>query len=80
MSASLEEIRPIFVEVLGDEARSITEKTSATDVEGWDSFAHITIVVAVEEKYNISFTTEELGQMTCVGDFINLLDAKIGKA
>jgi acyl carrier protein len=77
MSVDLEEIRPIFVEVLGEKAASISEKTSAGDVEGWDSFAHITIVVAVEEKYAVSFTTEELGQMTCVGDFINALNGKL---
>ena len=77
MSINLEEIRPIFIDVLGEKALTITEKTSASDVEGWDSFAHITIVVAVEEKYGASFTTEELGQMTCVGDFINVLNGKL---
>ena len=77
MSVDLEEIRPIFIEVLGEKARAITEKTSASDVEGWDSFAHITIVVAVEEKYDVSFTTEELGQMTCIGDFISVLNGKL---
>jgi acyl carrier protein len=77
MSVDLEEIRPIFIDVLDENARTITEKTTASDVEGWDSFAHITIVVAVEEKYGVSFTTEELGQMTCVGDFINVLNGKL---
>jgi acyl carrier protein len=77
MSVDLEEIRPIFIDVLGEKARTVTEKTTATDVEGWDSFAHITIVVAVEEKYDVSFTTEELGQMTCVGDFVHVLNSKL---
>lgn len=77
MSVDLEEIRPIFIDVLNEKARMITEQTTASDVEGWDSFAHITIVVAVEEKYGVSFTTEELGQMTCVGDFINVLNGKL---
>jgi acyl carrier protein len=77
MTVSLEEIRPIFVDVLGEKARTITEKTRASDVEGWDSFAHITIVVAVEEKYGVAFKTEELGQMTCVGDFITVLNGKL---
>lgn len=77
MSVGLEELRPIFVDVLGEKAGVITEITTATDVEGWDSFAHITIVVAVEEKYGVAFTTEELGQMTCVGDFIQVLGKKL---
>ena len=76
MNIGLDELRPVFVEVLGDKGATITEKTTATDVEGWDSFAHITIIVAVEEKYGVSFTTEELGRMTCVDDFITLLNTK----
>ena len=77
MKVGLEDIRHIFVDVLGEKGRTIAETTTATDVEGWDSFAHITIVVAVEEKYGVSFTTEELGQMTCVGDFITVLNGKL---
>ena len=77
MSVDMEEIRPIFIDVLGEKARTITEATTASDVEGWDSFAHITVVVAVEEKYGVSFTTQELGQMTCVGDFIQVLNGKL---
>jgi acyl carrier protein len=77
MSVGLEDLRPVFVEVLGEAAAGITEKTTAPDVEGWDSFAHITIVVAVEERYNVAFTTEELGKMTCVGDFVHLLNGKL---
>ena len=32
MSVGLEELRPIFVDVLGEKAGAITEKTTATDV------------------------------------------------
>lgn len=77
MNVKLEDIRPIFIEVLGPAASVISEKSTAQDVEGWDSFAHISIVVATEEKYNVTFTTEELGAMTCVGDFLSLLDSKL---
>lgn len=77
MSVSLEELRPVFVDVLGDKAAAITETTTASEVEGWDSFAHITIVVSVEERYGVAFTTAELGQMTCVGDFVKLLNKKL---
>ena len=69
----LDEIRPIFIQELGDPAKAITLETVATDVEGWDSFAHISIVVSIEEKYGVSFKTDELGKMTCVNDFCVLL-------
>jgi acyl carrier protein len=77
MNVKIEDIRPIFLEVLGSAAATISEKTTAQDVEGWDSFAHISIVVATEEKYGVTFSTEELGSMTCIGDFLSLLDNKL---
>jgi len=74
----LDDIRFIFANVLGDAvAKSITLDSSALDVDSWDSFAHISIVVGVEEKYDISFTTKELGKLTNVNDFIELLIEKI---
>jgi len=74
----LNEIRHIFSDVLGENiAKDITLDSSANDVDSWDSFAHISIVVGVEEKYDISFTTSELGKLTNVNDFIDLLIAKV---
>lgn len=79
MENMLDELRPIFAKVLGSAAEAITLQTSANEVEGWDSFAHIAIVVDIEEKYGVSFTTEDLGRMNCVGDFCQLLLKMIEK-
>ena len=80
MTDRITEITPIFAEVFGDPTTEIAPETTAADVEGWDSFAHISIVVGVEEKYGVSFTTEELGKLTCVGAFVELLEGKLKQA
>lgn len=72
----IEQITEIFQEVFDNPELVITEETNASHVEGWDSFAQINIIIAVEEKYNIEFTTKEIGNLTCVGDMLDLLRTK----
>ncbi|MFN0075081.1 MAG: acyl carrier protein [Prosthecobacter sp.] len=69
-------VTPIFRNVFDAPSLEVSESLSAADVEGWDSFAHINLIVALEEAFKVSFTTTELGQMACVGDLITLLQAK----
>jgi acyl carrier protein len=72
----LEDVTPIFREVFDRPTLAITEATRAADVEGWDSFAHINLIVALEEAFGVSFSTQEVGEMQCVGDLLRLLTQK----
>lgn len=72
----LKQITPLFQKVFNNTKLKVSEKTSAASVEGWDSFAHINLIVALEQYFKISFTTKELGSMQCVGDLIKLLAKK----
>ena len=49
---------------------------SAKDVQGWDSFKQIEIIMATEEKYGIKFTTRELDSLQNVGDLVRVVTAK----
>jgi acyl carrier protein len=75
-AALLNLVTPTFREVFANDSLVLTEQTKAVDVEGWDSFAHINLIVALETEFNVSFTTLELGQMACVGDLLDLLEKK----
>lgn len=72
----IKQITEIFQEVFDNPELVITEETNASHIKDWDSFAQINLIVALEEKYNIKFTTEEIGNLTCVGDMLNLLQTK----
>jgi len=72
----MEQVADVFRNVFDDPELVITEDTNASHIEGWDSFAHINLIVAFEEKFNVNFTTEELSGLTCVGDALNLLRRK----
>jgi acyl carrier protein len=72
----LEQVTSIFHEVFDNPQLVITENTNASHIDGWDSFAHINLIVAFEEEFDIEFTTQEISELTCVGDMLNLLQKK----
>ena len=54
----------------------ITDQTKQKDVANWDSFRHISLVMAIEENYRVSLSTEEIQAITSVGDIRKLLLTK----
>jgi acyl carrier protein len=58
----------------------IGPETTAQDVPGWDSQAHITLIVAAEQRFGVRFRTAEFESLRNVGDFVNLIDAKLAPA
>lgn len=58
----------------------IGPETTAQDVPGWDSQAHITLIVAAEQRFGVRFRTAEFESLRNVGDFVSLIDAKLAPA
>ena len=67
---SLEQIRLILADVFDDDELTVTEETTADDVDGWDSFAQMQIIAGVEETFDIHFTIEEVVGFKSVGDMV----------
>ena len=57
---------------------ALTPELTAKDVQGWDSFKQIEIIMASEEKWGIRFSTRELDALRCVGDLVRTIAAKTG--
>lgn len=74
------QIRPqltgIFQDLFGDPTLQITDSMTAHDVEQWDSLTHINLIVAVEKRFRIKFTTGEVNQLRNVGDLVALIRRK----
>lgn len=67
-SEILKEINKIFIDVFEDNSIVLTEATTTTDVEAWDSLNHIQMITAVEKHYKIRFKLNDLLNFKNVGD------------
>ena len=72
----IERLTPIFRDVLDDDDLIITPATAAADVDGWDSLAHIRLVVSIEKALGMRFTAEEVSALQNVGDLAALVIKK----
>ncbi len=72
----LSDLTAILREVLDDPELVLTAATSAADIPGWDSMAHIALVVEVECRFDIQFQAAEIEALRQVGDLVALIEAK----
>jgi len=70
-------IREVGVDILGVEADAVTETASFKDDLGADSLDLVEVVMALEEKLDIAIPEEELGDITTVGQAIDVVLAKV---
>lgn len=66
-----------FCEVFDDDDIKIAPEMTASDVDGWDSLSHVNLIVAIESKFNITFSQKELLTFKNVGDLLNSIHSKI---
>ena len=69
----LEEMKEMIAEQLNCEESSITETTSFKDDLGADSLDLYEMVMALEDEYGIEIDTDELTELSTVGDFMEYL-------
>jgi len=72
----LNSLTTLFRDVLGDDTIELTSETSSPDVEGWDSFNHLVLMVAVEKRFGLKLRTEEIEGLQDIGDLIKIIQAR----
>ena len=77
MSDILKKLQPIFQDIFEDDELSITAESNADTVKNWDSLAHITLIFAIEQEFEIKFALGELEAMKNVGDMVKLMQTKL---
>ena len=62
-----------FREVFDDENIVLEETTTANDIEDWDSFEHINLIVAVEEEFSFRVPMGKAVAMQNVGELVDII-------
>lgn len=61
-------LRKLLSEILEIPDDQITDELSPKDVETWDSFCGLAIVVRLEEEFAVELTMDEVMSIKCVRD------------
>ncbi|MBV8848823.1 MAG: acyl carrier protein [Methylobacteriaceae bacterium] len=72
----LNELTDIFRDLFADDMIVLTPTTTAADIPGWDSIKHISLIVAVEQQFDIKMKTSEIERLANVEDLFATIRAK----
>ncbi len=67
----------IFKKVFSDPQLSVNASTSASDIHEWDSLAQITLLMSMEQTFEIQFSLDEVEDLQNVGEIVELILAKV---
>lgn len=56
---------------------SLTEEMKASDVPGWDSLTHVSVILSVEKEFGVRFSDSEIIRLKNIGDLQKLVDSKM---
>ena len=75
-----DQIRTMTSDLFGVPVDQISAASSAQTLDNWDSIQHLNLVLAVEEKFGLQLSPEEIEQMKSVGDTAKLVESKLQAA
>lgn len=72
-----ERLNKVFRKVFDDESITVTAKTTANDIEDWDSLEHINLIAAVEREFKVRFSMKQVSSMKNVGEMVDIIEGKV---
>lgn len=75
--------RELAAVILGElrlESFDLNDEMLASEVPGWDSLSHVSILTAVEARFDVRFNALEIIRLKNLGELQRLIDRKTGEA
>lgn len=69
-----ERLNKVFRKVFDDESITVKAKTTANDIEDWDSLEHINLIAAVEREFKVKFSMKQVSSMKNVGEMVEIIE------
>lgn len=73
-----EDLKQVFLDVL--EVRSISDKDSVQTITTWDSVRHLSLIMALEERFGVAFDAEEIPELISVAAIRDALKRRVPAA
>jgi len=75
--ATMEILTEVFRLVFDDPQIELTPQTTSDDIDGWDSLSHVNLILAVADRFQISFKPKEALGFKNVGDLARCIESKL---
>ena len=66
----------IVSQVMGVPKAKLNDDSSPNTIENWDSLKHMNLILALEEKFSVSFSDEEIVSMLSVRGIVDTVSKK----
>jgi acyl carrier protein len=73
-----ERLEEVFQNILGDDEIRLSDSTTARDFPQWDSLAHINLMCAIEDEFDVTFPGNRFAEFADVGELKQYLDTTTG--
>ena len=68
-------LNEVFREVFDDSTLQVGENTTSSDIDGWDSLVHITLIAEIEDAFGIRIKMSDALHMKNTGELIDVISA-----
>ena len=68
-------LNKVFRDIFDYDSITVNPKTTANDIEDWNSLEHITLIAAVEKEFKMKFKMGEISSMKNVGEMASIVAA-----
>lgn len=73
----MEQLQDIFRDVFADDSIVLQGTTTSSNIEDWDSLAHIQLISEIENHFGIQFTLQEAVAASDVSEFVQIIESKL---
>lgn len=71
------QLTEVFIDVFDEVDITLSDSTTADDIDEWDSLEHITLITAIEKEFKIRFKMSEVSSMKNVGEMVDIIESRI---
>ncbi len=73
----MEKVNEIAKDIFDDDELELTDDTVASDVDGWDSLTHLSLLNEIEDEFGFKFAMKEVQGLNNVGELVDVITERV---
>lgn len=74
MDSTNERLKQLVADLFKCDIEDVTDTTGPGDIPGWDSLGHVTLMVAIQERFGRHVPVEDAIEVESIADLTAILD------